>query len=163
MNLYPLNILLLPTPGPVHTQSGRRTGCEQRLVVVVVEVVSIVIVVSPDHVEDGHHVPGAEADVVLRAAARADEGVVCQEVGGRPRPPSGRSPGHQVGLHWSGCGPHLDIYILMPRYLHRQYPHLAAHLGTVRGNVDDHEGAAGVCRLVHGLQVHRCLHLTQRQ
>ena len=111
MNLYLLKNLLLPTPGPVHTQGGRRAGCEQRLVVVVVEVV----VVSPDHVEDGHHVPGAEADVVLRTVG-ADEGVVCQEVGGRPRPPCGRSPGHQVGLHWSGCGPHLDIYILMPRY-----------------------------------------------
>ena len=121
MNLYLLKNLLRPTPGPVHTQGGCGAGGEQRLVVVevvivVVEVVSIVVVVSPDHVEDGHHVPGAEADVVLRAAARADEGVVCQEVGGRPRPPCGRSPGHQVGLHWSGCGPHLDIYILMPRY-----------------------------------------------
>ena len=106
MNLYLLNILLRPTPGPVHTQGGCGAGCEQWLVVVVVVVV--VIVVAPDHVEDGHHVPGAEADVVLRAAARADEGVVCQEVGGRPWPPSGGSPGHQVGLHWSGCGPHLD-------------------------------------------------------
>ena len=109
MNFYLLNILLRPTPGPVHTQGGRGAGCEQWLVVVVVVVeVVVVVVVAPDHVEDGHHVPRAEADVVLRAAARADEGVVCQEVGGRPWPPSGGSPGHQVGLHWSGCGPHLD-------------------------------------------------------
>ena len=110
-----LNILLRPTPGPVHTQGGCGAGCEQWLVVivvVVVEVVSIVVVVAPDHVEDGHHVPRAEADVVLRAAARADEGVVCQEVGGRPRPPSGGSPGHQAGLHWSGCGPHLERVVI---------------------------------------------------
>ena len=67
------------SPISVNAESGGWTGCENWLVVVVVEIVVVVVLIPVvvHDTEDVHDVTGTEADIII---APANEGVVGQEV-----------------------------------------------------------------------------------